>query len=228
MLNTPHISFVPFPVSVPIHQLEFLKAPPKISVCFGVPFLRQAVIRPRVLQMMTLGPLGGNIRSVLGAALQLLIHSFKICGELLLCAMNGWGMGAKLPITGGDQEGADRLLAGGQLHKDFVNQTRFWSRAVWHPLQPIDAAFCDSSVPPEASHVVNCLAPVARRFLKLQIKVFVTFLFQQWLVIRLLFLKKVHSSSSLQFPFDFLVWQIAVLQIKTGLSLLHFPPSLFG
>lgn len=45
-------------------------------------------------------------------------------------------------------------------------------------------------------------------------------------MIRLLFLKKVHLSSSLQFPFDFLVWQIAVLQIKTGLESTHFPPSI--
>lgn len=47
-------------------------------------------------------------------------------------------------------------------------------------------------------------------------------------MIRLLFLKKVHPSSSLQFPFDFLVWQIAVLQIKTGLEPFHFPPSLLS
>lgn len=47
-------------------------------------------------------------------------------------------------------------------------------------------------------------------------------------MIRLLFLKKFHPSSSLQFPFDFLVWQIAVLQIKTGLEPIHFPPSLLN
>lgn len=43
-------------------------------------------------------------------------------------------------------------------------------------------------------------------------------------MIRLLFLKKVHPSSSLQFPFDFLVWQIAVLQIKTGFRAYSLSP----
>ena len=47
-------------------------------------------------------------------------------------------------------------------------------------------------------------------------------------MIRLFFLKTVHPSSSLQFPFDFLVWQIAVLQKKTGFPSTRFPLSLLS
>lgn len=115
----------------------------------------------------------------------------------------------------------------GQLHKDFMNRTRILIMSYLASFPAYRCClpwFICASV--KVSRFVNCLSPMARFFLKLQIKVFVTFLLQQWLVIRLLFLKKVHPSSSLQFPFDFLVWQIAVLQIKTGLASTHFPPSL--
>ena len=147
MLNTPHISFFPFPVSVPIHQ-EFLKAPPKSVSALGVPFLRQVVIRPRVLQMITLGHLGGNIRSVLGAALQLLIHSFKNMRWALAVCHEWLGNGYEAPHHRSGPGRCRQTSWWGSFTKTLWIRLGFWSRAVWHPLQPIDAAFCDSSVPP--------------------------------------------------------------------------------
>lgn len=103
------------------------------------------------------------------------------------------------PITGGTRKVQTDSLAG-VFHKDFVNQTRILVTCCLASFAAYRCCllwFICASVKLLTLLIAWLLWHVKRRVL--QIKVFVTFLLQQWLVIRVV-VPKIHSSSSLQFP----------------------------
>ena len=151
MLNTPHISFVPFPVSVPIHQLGVPKSTSKISVCFGGSL-------PKTGSHKTKGAPDDNIRTFgwkyqehfwsSTAAIHSFIHSFKNMWCALAMCHEWLRNGYEAPHHRRGPGRCRQTSWWGSSTKTLWIRLGFWSRAVWHPLQPIDAAFCDSSVPP--------------------------------------------------------------------------------
>ena len=124
MLNTPRISFVPFPVSVPIHQLRVPKSTSKISVCFGGSL-------PKTGSHKTKGTPDDNIRTF-GWKYQetswsstAAIHSFIQKYSMSSCYVPR--MAGEWVRSSPSQEGTRKVQTDflvGQLHKDFVNQTR--------------------------------------------------------------------------------------------------------
>lgn len=124
MLNTPHISFVPFPVSVPVHQLGVPKSTSKISVCFGGSL-------PKTGSHKTKGAPDDNIRTF-GWKYQehfwsstVAIHSFIQKYVMRSCYVPR--MAEEWVWSSPSQEGTRKVQTDflvGQLHKDFVNQTR--------------------------------------------------------------------------------------------------------